>query len=254
MDEIREGLIALFEEMLPLIKKFNKGSYNNIFESGFEKYKHLVYAIEDLGKDMDEAEKAEQLDLIARYIPDYVLACSKKLTKKEYETFTVDYNMNMAVYVVPILTYTRNRNCDYMAKKMVEYWNEIKVSPLTLSLSSYEDIAGGFKKKLCFITTAVCVIQNKPDDCYELTTLRDYRDHYLMQTVAGQELVDEYYDIAPAIVMMINMQNDSESIYDQLNENYISKCIHLIEHGQNEECQALYTDMVRNLQKQYLYS
>lgn len=75
-----------------------------------------------------------------------------------------------------------------------------------------------------------------------------------MQTVAGQELVDEYYDIAPAIVMMINMQNDSESIYDQLNENYISKCIHLIEHGQNEECQALYTDMVRNLQKQYLYS
>ena len=130
----------------------------------------------------------------------------------------------------------------------------MKVTSLNLSFSTYESIAGGFKKKLCYITTAVCEHQNKPDDCYELTTLRDYRDHYLMQTQCGREIVEEYYNIAPGLVMMIDMRNDADKIYQSIYDEYLKPCIKYIEDEKNEECRDLYMQMVRSLQKKYLYS
>ena len=35
---------------------------------------------------------------------------------------------------------------------------------------------------------------------------------------------------------------------------YTSPCVHLIEEGKEKECQMLYSDMVRKLEKKYLYS
>lgn len=50
-------------------------------------------------------------------------------------------------------------------------------------VGDYETLAGGFRKKkflgLCFITTAVCEAEGKPDDCAELTAFRAFRDGYL---------------------------------------------------------------------------
>ena len=40
----------------------------------------------------------------------------------------VDFNLNMAVYVVPVLNYSGNEWCEKLAKRMVELWNEKKVS------------------------------------------------------------------------------------------------------------------------------
>ena len=85
----------------------------------------------------------------------------------------------------------------------------------------YHNIDKGFKKKLCYITTAVCRSQNKPDNCYELTALREYRDNYLMNSNLGRELVDEYYNIAPGLVMMIDMQQEAEKIYQNIYDKYL---------------------------------
>lgn len=100
----------------------------------------------------------------------------------------------------------------------------------------------------CYITTAVCEEFGKPDDCYELTAFRSFRDNWLQYQEDGKELIQRYYDTAPAIVDLINKQPNRSDIYKELNDNYLSKCLQFIEEGENEKCKALYVDMM-----EYLY-
>lgn len=74
----------------------------------------------------------------------------------------------------------------------------------------------------CYITTAVCEQYGKPDDCYELTAFRRFRDCWLMQQPDGKELISQYYDTAPAIVDLINKQENRVEIYNHLNKRRVS--------------------------------
>lgn len=100
----------------------------------------------------------------------------------------------------------------------------------------------------CYITTAVCEEYGKPDDCYELTAFRGFRDHWLLQQPEGKELIKRYYDTAPSIVEQINKQSDRAEIYRHLNERYLLKCLSYIEKGENEKCRDLYIAMMDYLQ------
>ncbi|MDR0920007.1 MAG: zinc-ribbon domain-containing protein [Oscillospiraceae bacterium] len=111
------------------------------------------------------------------------------------------------------------------------------------------------KKKsggLCFVTTAVCEYFNKPDDCYELTTLRSFRDNWLIVQTKGDNLIKEYYDIAPKIVEILNLRSDKDIIYNNLWLNYISPCIKLIELTAYQSCRDLYVEMITNLKNSYI--
>lgn len=254
MDNIKEQLISLYDEMFEKLDKFNKGSYNNIFLSAFRKYEDLLDHISDLLEDTPKEERKTVVEELARILPVHVKDLLSQLTEKQTKSIEMNYNMNMVVYVLPVLTYSHDNYCEKVARRTVEIWNEMKVTSLNLGYSTYESIAGGFKKKLCYITTAVCEYQNKSDDCYELTTLRNYRDSYLMRTDLGRAIVDEYYNIAPTLVTIINMQKNFGDVYKLIHEKYLIPCIHYIENNKYEECRDLYMQMVRTLQKQYLYS
>ncbi|MDO5398453.1 MAG: CFI-box-CTERM domain-containing protein [bacterium] len=102
----------------------------------------------------------------------------------------------------------------------------------------------------CYITTAVCNEYGKPDNCYELTQFRSFRDNWLAYQPDGQELIERYYKTAPAIVSLINKQANHADIYRQINDNYLTKCLKYIENGENEKCKALYIDMVERLYKE----
>lgn len=99
----------------------------------------------------------------------------------------------------------------------------------------------------CYITTAVCEEYGKPDDCYELTTFRNFRDNWLKNQPDGKALISRYYETAPAIVEQINRQPNREEILQGLNENYLSKCLTYIEAGDNEKCKDLYVSMMNHL-------
>lgn len=100
----------------------------------------------------------------------------------------------------------------------------------------------------CYITTATCKEYGKPDDCYELTTFRDFRDNWLIHQPDGNELIDRYYKTAPAVVELINNQKNRTEIYRHINDTYLAKCLAYIENGENEKCKDLYVDMM-----EYLY-
>lgn len=254
MDEIKRQLENLFDDMLPYVKTFKHKTYNQIFEAGYIRHKKTLNEIAQMCGTAEPEEIEDLIEELAKIIPMYALEKMNKIPNKQKNRLSVDYNMNMAVYVVPFINYSHDEHCEKIAKKMVEIWNRKGVTSLTLSYSSYEDISQGFKKTLCYITTAVCENQKKPDNCYELELLRTYRDQYLMRTEEGRSIVEDYYDIAPSIVMALQMQKDSDKIYDQIYDSYLMPCIRMIEAGKNEECKHLYMDMVCHLQSKYLYS
>lgn len=107
------------------------------------------------------------------------------------------------------------------------------------------------RKSLCFITTAVCEYFNKADDCYELTTLREFRDQWLSHQPGGAELIEEYYSIAPVIVERLNEASGKDHIYNDLWNDYISPCIGYIENNDLESCRTLYISMVNYLKEMF---
>ncbi|MBR3621843.1 MAG: zinc-ribbon domain-containing protein [Selenomonadaceae bacterium] len=104
----------------------------------------------------------------------------------------------------------------------------------------------------CFITTAVCDSFNKPDNCYELTMFRDFRDNWLMKEADGKTLVNEYYEIAPRIVERINLSENAKNVYLDIWTDYLKPCLSDLECGDNVSCKNRYTQMVADLKHKYL--
>lgn len=99
-----------------------------------------------------------------------------------------------------------------------------------------EGIFGG-----CFITTAVCFQAGKPDDCYELITLRNFRDTWLKENHAAD--IEQYYAEAPMIVSRISAREDAAIIYKQFERDYIQPAIAAIEAGTHEIAYDIYKTM-----------
>ena len=102
----------------------------------------------------------------------------------------------------------------------------------------------------CYITTATCEAYGKGDNCIELSTFRDFRDNWLLKQEDGEQLVQQYYDTAPALVDKINRQNNREEIYRYIHDDYLVKCLEYIADGENEKCKCLYVDMMNRLSEE----
>ncbi len=102
----------------------------------------------------------------------------------------------------------------------------------------------------CFLTSACCSYLGLPDNCEELTILRTYRDTYLKSINNGQNIIDEYYDIAPAIVEKINNDPEKNTVYEKI-YGIIKNCVSLISENNNEKALKEYQKMVINLKKLY---
>lgn len=96
----------------------------------------------------------------------------------------------------------------------------------------------------CFITTAVCSILGKSDDCFELETLRSFRDKYMMTEPNRRELVHKYYRTAPAISYRLETSEDKKEEANYLLNNFISPACAAIESNDNQKAMNIYTDMM----------
>lgn len=103
----------------------------------------------------------------------------------------------------------------------------------------------------CYITTAVCEFYGKPDDCYELTQFRKFRDTWLMEQEDGEALIQKYYETAPTVVETLKCGENREVIYRKLYSDYLLPCLQYIEEEKYESCKELYTEMVNNLCEEY---
>ena len=88
-----------------------------------------------------------------------------------------------------------------------------------------------------------------PDDCFELKTLRKFRDEYLLRTDRGLALVDDYYRMAPAICEKISARADSAFIYDYLYSELVLGTINLIQRNDQDLACRHYQGVVLELQQ-----
>ena len=103
----------------------------------------------------------------------------------------------------------------------------------------------------CFITTAVCEYLGKTDDCYELTSLRNYRDTWLINQPDGEMLIKEYYAKAPLLVSMLKTSERYEEYCEILLLEYIRPCLAMIEKGLFDECKKKYISMEKYLESEF---
>lgn len=250
MDSIKEKLPKMLLENMQLIKEFRADTYKDAFQNLYENYRPLFQQIEELYITAEDKETliADIAEDFVRKVKTYFEASTGKRKK---DSVILDYNMVMSSFVIPCILEFRGESSVILADGLLSAWNHTFVK-YKLQKGTFADIDGSFKRKLCFITTAVCDSLGKPDDCYELTILRAFRDNYMMHEASGKELVMQYYDMAPDIVMRINQHKAAEMIYDNIYKQYISPCISFIEQNKYEKCEEIYTEMVYSLRNQYM--
>ena len=143
------------------------------------------------------------------------------------------------------------------------YKETCKMTANTISPATYQNYCNGnyencpnFKPHNdsggCYLTSACIEAMGLPDDCFELTTLRRFRDNWLAVQEGGSAEIAEYYQIAPEIVRKIHESGDCLQILTELFNKLVKPCVGYIEEGRNVEAHALYKATTEELKEKYL--
>ncbi len=244
-----DALAQMMAHDIDASKLFGKNTYEDAFKEMYEQYEPLL---RDYAYSCEGLEPLEYEDYRRSVGQAFIEVEERRLSEageRRKKSRLYDDNLYMALFVVPAVAHFPAKETDALADMLVELWRK-KYPQYPINKGVYEDIRNGFKKRrICYITTAVCQSLGKPDDCEELNKLRDYRDHWLMLVEGGPALVDEYYETAPAVLAKIQPRPDFNAICEGIYNEYILPCIGLIDDGRYEDCKQLYIKMVRELKK-----
>lgn len=235
-----------------LMEQFKKKLYTGAFEDYMEASGPTFDAIERACM-LKEEERPQIIDTcIDRALADYE-ASMEKMGKAKRNSYTENCKMVLALYTIPMILELKKDISEEYADRFIEKWIE-KYPKYMFRKGTYQSLVEGFNKKgFCYITTAVCEMQNKDDDCYELTMFRSFRDNYLLKEQEGAALVSEYYELAPRIVAAIDLAPNRTEIYQDIWEHHLSPCLRNLENGRDDLCRENYKSMVKNLENQYIF-
>jgi len=104
---------------------------------------------------------------------------------------------------------------------------------------------------LCYITTIVCEILGKGDNCYELNALRMFRDYYMVKNKECHKLLLEYEFIGPLIAAYIKRDENKERIANYIFNMHIRLIINSLEDAKFDEAIKNYGLLVKTLVEYY---
>ena len=102
----------------------------------------------------------------------------------------------------------------------------------------------------CFLTSACMEYAELGDDCYELRTLRSFRDRYVSRLPDGPALLREYYADAPRVVRAIRLSPDRADLFGGIYAA-ISRAIRHIERAEHDSAMSVYSTLFRNLRRRF---
>jgi len=126
--------------------------------------------------------------------------------------------------------------------------NETNKEPTDLQLCNQIKVSNN-SSGFCFISTAICDTLDKPDDCLELTQLRQFRDEVMLTHPNWQGMVAHYYQIAPAMAEELNQQPNKTQLCDTLYQDYLVPSLAAINQGDYARAIATYQAMVEHCQQ-----
>ncbi|MCD2491296.1 hypothetical protein LQE92_01470 [Lacrimispora sp. NSJ-141] len=239
------------------MEHFKRSEYPDYFDAYKIKCRPAVEAVDRYALEAEDHGEEFMRLLASNLMKDIhtEVESDQSLRSKNARALKCDqYKMILAVYTIPMILELRLGVSERLTDIMVEEWMR-QYPKSILRKGTYSDMVTGFRKgKMCFITTAVCESFGKPDDCQELQSLRKFRDTYMMKSEDGRALVEEYYEVAPAIVTCMDMEEDRAGIYRSVWSTYLEPCLQDIAAGREEACEERYVEMVRSLEARYLDS
>jgi len=100
----------------------------------------------------------------------------------------------------------------------------------------------------CFITTACCEVLGLDDECFELRTLRRYRDEVLARRPDGASAIASYYALAPRILAGLSASScDRDRTLLSVYARYVLPSAIAAKFGLNALAHGLYARMLNEL-------
>lgn len=99
----------------------------------------------------------------------------------------------------------------------------------------------------CFLTTACCAVVGLNDDCFELRSLRQFRDGWMSQFAEGRAQIARYYDEAPAVAEALAATREGRARLLQLYWKVIVPAVLFSRLGANRAAYVLYRRMMVDL-------
>ncbi len=256
--ELLTQIEELFGQAKTMNEQFSRETYEASFKGYCEKNHALLKKLADAcNEDLESGENKACQEIGEAFVTTVQKQLEQEPKKKKQDSLQLDFNLYMVSYVLPaILEYYKDyvgpmKQAELLAGAICEKWSTLPKGG-HIEAADYATIQGGFKSKLCFVTTAVCTGLQKPQDCEEILLMKKYRDEYLAGEEGGAALIEEYYDVAPTIVKRIARSKEADATYHYLWEHYISKCVSQIKQGQLEEGRDTYVEMMQELKATYL--
>lgn len=255
--ELLTQIEDLFGQAKTMNEQFARETYAVAFKGYCEKNHSLWQNMADAcSKDLESGENKACQEIGEAFVKTVQKRLEQESKKKKQDSVQLDLNLYMVSYVLPaILEYYKDyvgpmKQAELLTGAICEKWSALPKGG-HIEAADYATIQGGFKSKLCFVTTAVCTGLQKPQDCEEILLMKKYRDEYLADEEGGAALIEEYYDVAPTIVKRISRSNEADATYHYLWEHYISKCVEQIKQGRLEESRDTYVEMMQELKAAY---
>ena len=249
--ETSEKIQNLLLDFKDLNVKFRRDRYADSFEDFRSANESLLFVYHDLWEKAEDGNAWN--DEIAKSLASRAKENVESIRKPKRAEQMYEYNLTLVTFFNPLLTAFRHESSDDLVDKVIDNWNET-FPKYKIQKSDFEAIQSGFRRRFCYITTAVCTSLGKGDDCYELNTLRDFRDDYMASLPEGRSMIDDYYDLAPSIVKSIDALGNSDEIYGMIWNRYLAPCISDIEEQENDSCLKRYSEMVSDLASEYVYN
>lgn len=254
---VREHLIDCIAEYPEYFRRFNRVDYQPAFDSYMEGIRPVFEAMNRLVCAQLSRREALISDYVAQFMADWESFHQKDRRwkgKASRERMLFDDKLILAWFTVPAIRElglsVSEDFSELLQKEFVKKYPKNVFERTTLA-----QIKDGFKRRrLCFITTAVCEAEGKPDDCAELTAFRGFRDGWLANEPDGPALTEEYYRVAPLIVRSIDVCDDRARVYRKIRRDWLEPCYQALQKADYPACKQRYTDMVRHLQDRYRIS
>ncbi len=246
LEKAKQGLMGAVTGYLDAFRYLNAKAFPDHFRKYVRENREVLdclpLAAQVPGTPLEELAETLIKDLQAWSIRE-------KKSIRSQDSLLDDAKITICLLLIPALRSLEDPAGEALCQVLHKKWLEVYPKKV-FSLTSYEAIMGGFEsRKLCFITTAVCQMANKPDDCPELTAFRRFRDTYMIECCP--ELIQQYYEIAPAIVTAIDYTDCPQQVYPQIWERYLASCYEDLKNRNWERCLETYTLMVHALFRRY---
>lgn len=225
------------------ISQLNAKAYPEIFEHYQELVRPALRAyLRDAESDGTAAAEALADNVVARFAEE---------RKKRVGPETFDCRFTITALLIPAVLELKSSPAERLAELILQKWNaDYPKNPL--GKATFEDIQKGFRKRLCFITTAVCRELGAGDSCRELEEFRAFRDGWLASSPRGEAKIAEYYLFAPLIVRAVQSSAGADAEFRRIWRAHLLPCLSLIRKGKPEACARRYEEMMRELEARWL--